>query len=165
MDSTTIRLATKDDLESINTIYNQAVLQKLTADTIEISLHQRKEWFKAHEVNLYPVFVYVKEATVVGWLSFSPYRYSRQALAETTEISYYVDKSFHKIGIGTDLINFAKKEAGKYNFKNLFAIILEKNVGSIKLMEKCKFVKWGYLPKVANFQGDLCGHLYYGINL
>lgn len=165
MDSTSIRIATEDDLALINAIYNQAVLQKLTADTIAITMTQRKEWFNAHDANLYPVFVYEKDATVVGWLSFSPYRCGRQALDETSEISYYIDKTFHKKGIGTDLINFAKEVAVRYNFKNLLAIILDKNEGSLKLMQKCGFEKWAFLPKVANFEGELCGHVYYGINL
>ena len=165
MDLITIRIATIKDLESINRIYNQAVLHKLTADTAEISLEQRKEWFKIHDPKLYPVFVYVIGEKIAGWLSFSPYRYGRKALEETAEISYYIDTAFQQKGIGTDLVNFAKKEAYKYNFKNLFAIILEQNHGSIKLMEKCAFIKWGFLPKVANFEGELCGHIYYGVNL
>ena len=165
VDSANIRIAVNDDLESINAIYNQAVLQKLTADTVEISIEKRKEWFKTYDPKLFPVFVYEIEKKVVGWLSFSPYRYGRQALAATAEISYYIDKPFQQKGIGTELINFAKAAADGYNFKNLFAIILEQNDGSIKLMVNCEFVKWGFLPKVANFEGELQGHVYYGINL
>jgi phosphinothricin acetyltransferase len=165
MDSTTIRIATAADLESINEIYNQAVLHKLTADTTKIELDQREEWFKVHDEKTYPVFVYIKYTKIVGWLSFSPYRLGRQALKATAEISYYLEESSQKKGIGTALVNFAKAEADRYNFKNLFAIILENNHGSVKLMQKCGFEKWGFLPKVANFEGKLCGQVYYGINL
>ena len=125
MDSANIRIAVNSDLESINAIYNQAVLQKLTADTVEISTEKRKEWFKTHDPKLYPIFVYEIANKVVGWLSFSPYRYGRQALAATAEISYYIEKPFQQKGIGTELINFAKAASASYNFNNLFAIILE----------------------------------------
>lgn len=165
MQATPIRIATTEDLESINAIYNQAVMLKLTADTVEINLSEREKWFKDHDALLYPVFVYVINGKVIGWLSFSPYRLGRQALNQTAEISYYLENSFQKKGIGTELIKFAKEEAIQYNFKNLLAIILENNEGSIQLLKKSMFEKWGYLPKVANFEGKLYSHVYYGINL
>lgn len=165
MDLIKIRIAAADDLPAINAIYNQAVRQGFTADTRDTSMKQRTKWFEAHNADSHPVFVYVESGKVVGWLSFSPYRYGRQALAETAEVSYYIDKAFREKGIGSALIDFAKAEATKYSFRNLFAIILENNVGSIKLMEKSGFTKWGFLPMVANFNGHFVGHVYYGVNL
>jgi len=46
--------------------------------------------------------------------------------------------------------------------KNLFAIVLENNQVSLKLLQKMGFEQWGYLPRVANFDGKEVGHLYYG---
>jgi L-amino acid N-acyltransferase YncA len=37
--------------------------------------------------------------------------------------------------------------------KHLFAIVLEDNQASIRLLEKMGFEKWGYLPRVADFDG------------
>ena len=47
----------------------------------------------------------------------------------------------------------------------LFAIILDSNQGSIRLLEKYGFKKWGHLPRVADFDGIEVGHLYYGLRI
>jgi phosphinothricin acetyltransferase len=49
--------------------------------------------------------------------------------------------------------------------RHLFAIVLEGNEGSRRLLEKMGFEKWGYLPRVADFDGKEVGHLYYGRHL
>lgn len=160
-----IRKAQEKDLEAINRIYNQAVELKATADTEPVSAASRMDWFGKHDPALYPVFVSEAESRVTGWLSFSAYRPGRSALRYTAEISYYIDSSFHQTGIGTALVRFAIENAPAYAFRNLFAIILETNTGSIRLMEKCGFEKWGFLPRIADFGGKVCGQVYYGLNL
>jgi phosphinothricin acetyltransferase len=50
----------------------------------------------------------------------------------------------------------------KLGIKTLFAIVIDANEASIKLMEKCGYEKWGHLPGVAIFDGVEAGHLYYG---
>ncbi len=44
----------------------------------------------------------------------------------------------------------------------LFAILLDVNTSSVGILEKFGFEQWGHLPGVADFDGALCGHLYYG---
>jgi len=60
------------------------------------------------------------------------------------------------------MLIFAIDKAPSYNFKNLFAITLEHNAGSIKLLEKKGFERLGFMPGVAEFAGKLSRHLYYG---
>ena len=161
-----IRKAKVQDLEDINSIYNQAVDAKFqTADIAYISIEDRKKWFTEHEVSNYPVYVAVIDNHVAGWLSFSPYRKGRKALRYTAEISYYIDKNYQRKGIGTKLINFAIETAPKLSFKNIFAIILEKNVASIKLLKKLSFEQWAFLPDVADFDGVECGHIFLGLRV
>lgn len=160
-----IRTATQADLPSIDTIYNQAIEEKLTADTTPLTPSERSTWFKDHDINKYPIFVYEIDNEIIGWLSFSKYRNGRAAVNKTVEISYYIDKKHRNKGIGAQLILYAKTIAKQYGFQNLIAIILERNNSSIKLIEKYGFKNWGYLPKVADFDGEVCGHFYYGINL
>jgi phosphinothricin acetyltransferase len=50
----------------------------------------------------------------------------------------------------------------KLGIKTLFAIIIDKNEASIKLIEKCGYEKWGHLPEIAVFDTMEAGHLYYG---
>src|SRR5207237_6071599 len=134
-----IRIATVQDLPAIDNIYNQAIKEQLTADTVPLSTLQRIKWLEEHDENTHPVFVYEWNNQVVGWLSFSKYRPGREALRQTAEISYYIHKDFRKKGIGTELVTFAKAQAANYGFKNLLALVLEYNAGSISLLEKCRF--------------------------
>jgi len=57
------------------------------------------------------------------------------------------------------------KTAKKLGYKTIFAIVLDKNIGSTKLLEKNNFEKWGFLPEVAEIDGKNLGHVYYGKNL
>ncbi|MBX2931395.1 MAG: N-acetyltransferase [Chitinophagaceae bacterium] len=160
-----IRLAQKEDLNEINAIYNDAVLAKFeTADTEPISIEERLIWFEQH-AKPYQIYVYTKNNTVVAWLSFSPYRLGRKAVRFTAEISYYVHKNYQQKGIGSALIEFAIKEAKNLYFNNIFAIVLDKNIASINLLKKYHFMQWGHLPDIANFDGEICGHLYYGLKV
>ena len=49
--------------------------------------------------------------------------------------------------------------------KTLFAILLDSNRGSIRLLTNHGFVKWGHMPKIADFNGIEVGHLYYGLRI
>lgn len=158
-----IRLATADDLIDINNIYNQAIDNKnATADLEHITLDSRKKWFDEHQNPKYPVFVYVIESKVVGWLSVSPYRKGRKALDLTVEVSYYVDNSYHRKGIGTQLMQFIIENRQIFGFKHIICILLEINSASIKLLEKFGFEKWATLPNIVDFGDFVCSHLYYG---
>ncbi len=161
-----IRIATENDLSAIVEIYNQAVRNKFeTADTDEIELKNKLEWFENHKPDSYPILVYEKDNLIVGWISISPYREGRKALRFTVEISYYIHNRYKRQGIGSELIKHAIIESKKRNYKNLFAIILDKNKASINLLNKNGFVEWGHLPDIADFDGEECGHVYYGLKI
>jgi len=132
-----IRIAKIEDLESIVEIYNQAVLEKFaTADTDVLTLESRIDWFNNHNPEKYPIFVSCNNKKVVGWCSISPYRPGRNALRYTAEISYYIHKDFRRQGIGQQLIAESIIYSRRINLKTLFAIVLDRNIGSIKLLEK-----------------------------
>ncbi len=161
-----IRIAKIEDLEQIVEIYNQAVLEKFsTADTELITLENRLDWFLLHNPEKYPIFVYEKDDKILGWCSISPYRQGRNALRYTAEISYYIHKDFRRQGIANALIAESIDYSSRINLKTLFAIVLDRNIRSIKLLEKFGFEKWGHLPNVADFEGVECGHLYYGLRI
>lgn len=161
-----IRIAKIEDLEQIVEIYNQAVLEKFaTADTELISIENKIEWFLLHKPEKYPIFVCCNNNKVVGWCSISPYRPGRNALRYTAEISYYIHKDFRRQGIAQELIKESIDYSKSINLKRFFAIVLDRNIGSIKLLEKFGFEKWGHLPNVADFDGVECGHLYFGLRI
>ena len=158
-----IRVANIEDLEQITEIYNQAISSKFeTADTVEFESKDRLDWFHSHPQNTHPIFVYELDGAVVGWISISPYRCGRKALRYTAEISYYIHAGFKQKGIGSKLIEYVLSQSKALNFKTLFAIILDKNIASINLLKKFGFAEWGHMPDVADFDGEVCGHVYYG---
>jgi len=158
-----IRLAQYTDLEAINTIYNQAVAARYcTADLDPISISEREEWFETHSEDKYPVYVGVVNDAVVAWFSFSAWRAGRRALAMSSEVSYYIHESHFRKAYASQLMIFALSKAPKLGFKNLFAILLEPNEASIKLLEKFDFELWGRLVDVAEIDGEVCSQRIYG---
>ena len=158
-----IRLARVGDLPAIVDIYNQAIPSKQsTGDTQPIRVEDRETWFGEHRPDRHPIFVTDLEGQVIGWCSLSAYRKGRAALRFTAEISYYIAPVYHRQGIGRALIKHAIEACPALQIRHLFAIVLEGNEASLKLLEKMGFEQWGYLPKVANFDGKEVGHVYYG---
>jgi phosphinothricin acetyltransferase len=158
-----IRLARIEDLPEIVAIYNQSIpSQRSTGDTQPVQVEERKNWFLEHTAEKYPIFIAETDGQIAGWCSLSAYRPGRAALRHTAEISYYIAQEYHRQGVATALIEHAIAACPELEIKNLFAIVLERNTASLKLLEKMGFEKWGYLPRVADFDGEETGHLYYG---
>jgi L-amino acid N-acyltransferase YncA len=158
-----IRFAQLEDLPAIVDIYNQAIPSKQsTGDTQPLRVEDRLAWFKEHRPDEHPLYVAEIEGHVAGWCSLSPYRPGRAALRFTAEISYYIAPAYHRQGIGTALVEHTVAAAPALGIRHLFAIVLEGNAASLKLLQKIGFEQWGYLPKVADFDGNEVGHLYYG---
>jgi phosphinothricin acetyltransferase len=161
-----IRLAQIEDLPAIVDIYNQAIPSKQsTGDTQPLRVDDRVPWFEEHRPEKYPIFVAEVEGRVTGWSSLSAYRPGRAAFRHTAEISYYIGSAYHRQGIATALIEHTLAACPPLQIRHLFAIVLENNEASLKLLEKMGFEKWGYLPRVADFDGKEVGHLYYGRHL
>jgi L-amino acid N-acyltransferase YncA len=161
-----VRPAILADLPRLVDIYNQAIASRTaTADIVPFTVKMRRKWFDAHKPDTYPIYSCEDEAgLVVGYLSISSYR-DRPALIRTAEVSYYMDYDWHGMGIGSMLMEYALANCARIGKKVLLAIVLEWNVGSIKLLEKFGFIRWGYLPEVAEFDGQVCGQYYYGKNI
>src|SRR5689334_21481749 len=158
-----IRFAQLDDLPAIVDIYNQSIPSKQsTGDTRPLRVEDRVAWFGEHLPDSHPIFVADVEGRVGGWCSLSAYRPGRAALRFTAEISYYIDFAYHRQGIATVLVEHALATCPALGIRHVFAIVLEGNQASLKLLEKMGFEKWGYLPRVADFDGREVGHLYYG---
>jgi L-amino acid N-acyltransferase YncA len=161
-----IRLAQIADLPAIVDIYNQSIPSKQsTGDTQPLRVEDRLTWFQEHRPEERPIFLAEVNGHAVGWCSLSAYRAGRAALRFTAEISYYIALAYHRQGIATALIDHAIAACSALQIRHLFAIVLENNQASLRLLEKMGFDQWGYLPRVANFDGKEVGHLYYGRHL
>jgi phosphinothricin acetyltransferase len=155
-----------DDLPAIVDIYNQSIPSKQsTGDTQPLHVEDRKTWFEEHRPEKYPIFVAKVDERVAGWCSLSAYRPGRAAFRFTAEISYYIELDHHRRGIATALVQHVLAACPALKIRHLFAIVLENNEASLKLLEKMGFEQWGYLPRVADFDGREVGHFYYGLHL
>jgi len=144
-------------------IYNQAIATKhSTGDIQPMRVEDRLAWFREHLPGKHPIFVSEVDGQVAGWCSLSAYRAGRAALRHTAEISYYIAFTHHRRGIGTALIEYALDACPALGIQHLFAIVLEGNQASLRLLENMGFERWGYMPQVADFDGREVVHLYYG---
>src|SRR6185295_12980833 len=158
-----IRTALLGDLPDIVAIYNEAVEERFaTGDLRPVTTAERTVWFHEHDPSTLPIYLFEEEGAVAGWCSLSAYRPGREAFVGTAEISYYLRRTARGRGIGSALVRHAVSEAPRTGKRVLFAILLEKNAASARLMERCGFSLWGRLPDVASIDGELVSHLYYG---
>jgi len=158
-----LRVAELADLSAIVTIYNQAVpTRRSTANITPWTVEGREMWFMEHKPDKYSIFVAEVNSEVIGWCSLSAYRPGRMALRFTAEISYYIDTSYQRQGVGSVLVSHAVESCPALGIKNLIAVLIDRNKSSQKLLEKLGFQQWGYLPRVLDFDGQECGEFYYG---
>ena len=112
-----IRKAMESDLERLTAIYNQAILDgNRTCDTEPFPTEARRTWLLEHDQERFPLFTCLLKGKVVGYAYLSPYRSGRPALADTAEISCYLDFSIHGQGIGSRLMEFMLSEASGLDF-------------------------------------------------
>jgi L-amino acid N-acyltransferase YncA len=158
-----IRLAREADLPAMIDIYNQAVaLKGATADLTPLRLADRRRWFAEHTPERYPIWVAERGDQPLGWCSLSAYRPGRMALRHTAEISYYIAEDSRRQGVATALVQFAIDQCERLEIKTLFALLVDINTPSIRLLEKFGFARWGHMPNAVDFGGEECGHAIYG---
>ncbi len=161
-----VRIAKLEDLKMIVNIYNQAISAgQLTADTLPVTIKDRKQWFEEHSPGKYPLLVEEKDELIIGYLTVSAYRPGRAALRHTAEVSYFVDFDFHRQGVASRLLQHAIDQCPSLQIKTLFAILMESNTASIEHLKKFGFEKWGHMPRVADYDGIEVGQLYYGLRV
>ena len=160
-----IRKAEMRDLMHIVNIYNQAVsARNCTCDLENKELNDRINWYKEHNEKT-PIYVYERNNDILGYSYISAYREGREAVSTTGEVSFYVDHSHHRKGIGSSLLEFTMQQATELGYTHLLAILIECNVGSIALLHKFGFQEWGRLLDIVHIDNRRLSHLYYGISL
>lgn len=161
-----IRLSQTADIRAINDIYNQAIDTRCsTGDLEHYSLEYRKEWFEWHSPDKYPVLVCEIDNKIAGWACLSPYRNGRTGFMHTIEVSYYVHNEHKQKGIGSLLLKSIIDKAKELEYRVIIAMLFHTNTGSIKLLEKFGFEKWGCLYDAIEIDGVVFNHLCYGLKV
>jgi L-amino acid N-acyltransferase YncA len=148
-----MRLATESDLPAIVAIYNSTVsTRQSTADTVEVSVESRKEWFKQHTPDKRPLLVHVQDGRIVAWVSFQSF-YGRPAYDHTAEISIYISSGDRGKGVGRTLLAEALAMTPSLNIKTVIGFVFSHNEQSVRLLKSFGFESWGRLPDVAEMDG------------
>lgn len=149
-----MRIATEKDLKDIVAIYNSTIsTRQSTADTSEVSVASRLEWFRQHDPEKRPLLVHEDSGKVVGWVSFQSF-YGRPAYDHTAEISIYISPQYRGKGLGRLLLEESLKLTEPLFIKNVVCFIFSHNTPSIRLFKSFGFEEWGTLPNVAEMDGN-----------
>jgi phosphinothricin acetyltransferase len=148
-----MRVATEKDLPAIVAIYNSTVpTRQSTADTTEVSVVSRLEWFRQHVPDKRPLLVHEQDGRVVAWVSFQSF-YGRPAYDHTAEISIYISPEQRGKGLGQVLLAQALDMTQKLEIKTVVGFVFSHNEPSVRLLKSFGFVEWGKLPNVAEMDG------------
>ena len=148
-----IRIATINDLPAIVEIYNGTISGRMaTADLVPIDVEARRPWFEEHDYRRHPIWVEVRKAVVIGWLSLGPF-YRREAWDRTAEVSVYVNAAYRRQGVATSLLSHAIGCARGLGLSNLMGLIFAHNNPSRLLFDRLGFEVWGQLPGVTELDG------------
>lgn len=148
-----IRPARLEDSEAIAAIYapyctDTVISFEMEAPTAD-EMRQRIEKI----TKALPWLVEERAGKVVGYAYASPHR-ERLAYQYSVEVSVYVDKNFHKQGIGTALYKQLFDELRALGKYNALAGITLPNQASVSIHERLGFVQTGTYSKVGyKFQG------------
>ena len=146
--SYTIRAAVDADVPAIADIYNEAVIRGgASADLEPVSLESRRAWVDSHQP---------REGAVVGFGSLSKF-HQRAGYDGIAELSYYIAGDHQRQGLGTMMVRWLIDAAAERGFTHVTAIIYADNAGSVALMRRFGFIRFGLLPAAV---GALDGKLH-----
>ncbi len=148
------RNATLEDLPEIVEIYNSTIPSRMvTADTENISVESRMQWFQDHNAETRPLWVIQdQDRHMAGWVSFSSF-YGRPAYNGTVELSIYMHENSRGKGYGKKVLQYCIDNAGRFGVKTILGFIFLHNEPSLKLFRHFGFEDWGVFPDVAVLDG------------
>ena len=135
-----VRLATDEDLQAINDIYNHYVAEShVTFDVEPVSLDARREWFTHYSAaGRHRLFVASNGERVIGFASSSRFR-PKPGYLTSIETSVYLAPDATGRGAGSRLYETLFKSLEGEDVHRAYAGIALPNPGSIALHEKFGF--------------------------
>lgn len=135
---------TPNDWEQIVKIYEDGIRTRMA--TFQTIIPTWEQWNHMYLDKCRLVARYNNE--ILGWVALIPAS-ARSHYHGVAELSIYVSNKFKGLGVGKALLQALIKESEKEGFWSLQSVVIEGNIGSIKLHESCGFRKIGYREKVA----------------
>lgn len=122
------------DWPEVSAIYTQAI-ENGGASVLE-ACPPYEEWDKKHFSHLR--YVMKDGDKIIGWCALSPFS-ERQAYRGVAEGSLYIDKAYHRSGIGKDLMLYVIDESEKAGIWTIYSKTFADNMPSRKLQENLGF--------------------------
>ena len=125
-------------------IYENSIKTGVT--TFQRTVPSYEEWIDSHleDSNI----ILLEDGEVLGFAALAAMN-SKIQYSGVAELSIYVKSGQRGKGIGTKLLNELVKISEEVGIWTLQATVLEDNIGSKKLHEKCGFREVGYREKIA----------------
>lgn len=150
-----IRLAIPDDVHHMVDIYNQAIADRLHSNC-DIPHRNPDRFLDIYfsDNSRYTVIVSEQNAggSISGWAALKKFS-ARPYDPEIAEVTVYVRRENRSSGIGIRMLRALIEYARKNRFKSLVAIILGKNVSSIRGSMFCGFEERVRFQRIANIYG------------
>ncbi|SHE34724.1 phosphinothricin acetyltransferase [Seinonella peptonophila] len=148
-----IREATKVDLASITTIYNQGIEEGNA--TLEVDLKTASDmdqWFSEHDQR-YQVLVATLNKKICGWASLNRYS-QRRAHEGIAVISIYIERDWRGKGLGGRILKELEWIAINHDFHKLVLYALPTNKRGYQLYKKNGFREVGVFQKHGRLNGN-----------
>ena len=152
MSDQTVRMARSSDAETICTIYNQGIEDRVA--TLETELRtpaERREWMATRGPR-HPVLVAEARGIVVGWGSLNRFN-PRPAYDHVADLSVYVERAWRGRGVGQCLLERLVALARDLRYHKMVLAAFPTNRPGITLYERIGFTTVG----IYHEQGQLDG--------
>ncbi|MCC7332828.1 MAG: N-acetyltransferase [Flavobacteriales bacterium] len=137
----------KSNLNQVVSIYNYYV--KHSTATFHLHEVDEIEMEQMLYVNhlIYKSYLILSDGETIGFCYISPFR-KKEAYDISAEVTLYLKSDFTGKNTGKTVLDFMEKCAKEQGIKNLIAVITAENKESIKLFEKCGYLKCGHLKNI-----------------
>lgn len=161
-----IRMATEEDAEELLKIYSHYVIN--TAVTYEIEVPSVEEFKNRIRTTraAFPYYVAEKDGRMLGYAYASKFR-ARAAYDWDSELSIYVNKDSHGLGIGSLLLDAVEETLRRQGIVNLYAVISDSPARnryipgeSVPFHLKHGFVQEGHFSKIGVKFGEWFDSVY-----
>lgn len=129
-----------------------------------ITAMMARQWVVAHADAKRPMWVATHEGEAIAWLSLIGFS-DRPAASGVHEVTCYVRPAHHRKGAALQLVNHAIEHSPAAGGEVLLATVWHDNTGSIGVLNRLRFERWGCIPKAVNAWGVPRDLLFYGMEL
>lgn len=132
---TYLRLANETDIDITYKWATDSIVRKYSFNKGEIKFEEHTNWFKSKINNSNCIYLILcNDGKKIGSI-----RYDIES--ESALISYLIDSNFHGNGYGKKILELGEQYLieNYSNIRNVFGFVLNDNIASVKIFEKCQY--------------------------